>query len=184
MDRNPRIFISHASEDKERFVNEFALSLRNKGVDAWLDKWEIKPGDSLVDKIFEEGIGECTAFIIILSKNSVNKKWVNEELNSAVIQRIEKSTKIIPIKIDENINIPTSINHLFRVNINDLNHYSKDFEDIINIIYGIDKKPTLGETPRYLTDLYKVSGFNQIDSLVFKATGDVMLEMDSRWRNL
>ena len=46
MDKNPKVFISHASDDKERFVKKFALKLRNKGVDAWLDRWEIKPGDS------------------------------------------------------------------------------------------------------------------------------------------
>ena len=141
MDKNPKVFISHASEDKERFVKRFALKLRNKGVDAWLDKWEIKPGDSLVDKIFEEGIGECSAFIIILSKNSVNKKWVKEELSSAVVRRIEKSTKIIPVKIDDNINIPTSINHLYRVNITNLDNYDNDFEDIYNTIYDVNQKP-------------------------------------------
>ena len=56
---NPKVFISHASEDKERFVMNFASKLRANGVDAWLDKWEMLPGDSLVDKIFEEGIKEA-----------------------------------------------------------------------------------------------------------------------------
>ena len=47
----PKIFLSHASEDKDRFVVEFARRLRENGVDAWLDQWEMKPGDSLVDMI-------------------------------------------------------------------------------------------------------------------------------------
>ena len=62
---NPKVFISHAREDKERFVIDFASKLRANGVDAWLDKWEMLPGDSLVDKIFEEGIKEADSFIII-----------------------------------------------------------------------------------------------------------------------
>jgi histidyl-tRNA synthetase len=70
---NPKVFISHASEDKERFVLDFATKLRNTGIDAWLDKWEMLPGDSLVDKIFEEGIKNASAFIVVLSSNSVNK---------------------------------------------------------------------------------------------------------------
>ena len=49
----PKVFVSHASEDKDRFVVEFARRLRENGVNAWLDQWEMKPGDSLVDKIFE-----------------------------------------------------------------------------------------------------------------------------------
>ena len=36
---NPKVFVSHASEDKDRFVNTFATKLRENGVDAWLDKW-------------------------------------------------------------------------------------------------------------------------------------------------
>lgn len=57
----PRVFVSHASEDKERFVNGFATRLRANGVDAWLDKWEMLPGDSLVGKIFEEGLKDAQA---------------------------------------------------------------------------------------------------------------------------
>jgi hypothetical protein len=42
----PRVFVSHASEDKDRFVLGFARRLRENGVDAWLDQWEMKPGDT------------------------------------------------------------------------------------------------------------------------------------------
>lgn len=80
-----KVFISHASEDKERFVTEFAIRLREKGVDVWLDKWEMLPGDSLVEKIFEEGLKEADAVIIVLSQFSVDKPWVLEELNVSVI---------------------------------------------------------------------------------------------------
>jgi len=102
---NPKVFISHASEDKERFVLEFSTKLREKGVDAWLDKWEMLPGDSLVDKIFEEGIKEADSFIIILSNNSITKPWVREELNASFIKRINKNCKIIPVVLD-NCNVP------------------------------------------------------------------------------
>jgi len=60
---NPKVFISHASEDKDRFVLAFAEKLRARGIDAWLDKWEMYPGDSLVEKIFEEGIKQAQAII-------------------------------------------------------------------------------------------------------------------------
>jgi hypothetical protein len=81
---NPKAFISHASEDKDRFVIEFSTKLRGKGVDAWLDKWEMQPGDSLVDKIFEEGIKYADVFVIILSHNSVNKPWIKVDATISV----------------------------------------------------------------------------------------------------
>ena len=84
---NPKVFVSHAGEDKERFVLDFATKLRSKGIDAWVDKWEMYPGDSLVDKIFEEGIKNAQAVIVVLSKYSVDKPWVREELNASAVRR-------------------------------------------------------------------------------------------------
>jgi hypothetical protein len=37
----PKAFISHAGEDKERIVLEFASELLSNGVQVWLDKWEL-----------------------------------------------------------------------------------------------------------------------------------------------
>jgi len=34
----------------------------------------MNPGDSLIDKIFTEGLGACDAMIVVLSKNSIDRK--------------------------------------------------------------------------------------------------------------
>lgn len=52
-----RVFISHSSKDKPA-VEKLARALRAKGIDAWLDKWEIAPGDDIVARI-NEGLEEC-----------------------------------------------------------------------------------------------------------------------------
>src|SRR5688500_2817852 len=101
----PKVFISHASEDKDRFVLQFAQRLRQNGIDAWLDKWEMLPGDSLVNKIFDEGIKDASAVIVVLSQFSVEKPWIREELNAAFIKRIDYGIKLIPVVID-NCEIP------------------------------------------------------------------------------
>jgi hypothetical protein len=75
-----RVFISHASEDKERFVLPFARELRAEGVDAWVDQWEMLPGDSLARKIFTEGLDKADAVVVVLSRVSITKAWVAEEL--------------------------------------------------------------------------------------------------------
>ncbi len=38
--KNPRVFISHASDDNDSFVISFAKRLLEQGVDAWVDKWK------------------------------------------------------------------------------------------------------------------------------------------------
>jgi len=78
-----------------------AARLRAKGIDAWVDRWEMLPGDSLVEKIFEDGIKNAQAVIVVLSHNSVNKKWVREELNAAFVKRINSGSRLIPVIIDD-----------------------------------------------------------------------------------
>src|SRR2546423_5840391 len=119
---NPKVFVSHASEDKERFVLDFATKLRAKGIDAWLDKWEILPGDSLIDKIFEEGIKTAQAVIVVLSKYSVNKPWVKEELNAAVVKKINGISKLIPVVIDD-CEVPEALRSTVWVRIGDLSNF-------------------------------------------------------------
>ena len=101
MSENPKVFISHASEDKGRFVLSFAQRLREKGVNAWVDAWEMLPGDSLVDKIFNEGLRPADAVVVVLSDASVTKPWVQKELNTAVVKNIEDRTRLIPVRLDD-----------------------------------------------------------------------------------
>lgn len=45
----PKVFISysHDSQEHKKWVLEFATRLRNSGVDAILDQWELQPGDDI-----------------------------------------------------------------------------------------------------------------------------------------
>lgn len=174
--KNPQVFVCHASEDKERFVLLFATKLRGKGIDAWLDKWEMNLGSSLVDKIFEEGIGHTQAFIIVLSKFSVNKPWVREELNAAVVKRIEKGTKIIPVVIDD-CDIPEALKSTLWVRIKDLNNYENELEGIVNAIYEHIDKPALGNPPIYAqTVVDKIYGLTKTDTIIFKLACEKAIE--------
>jgi len=180
--KSPKVFICHAKEDKERFVLDFAKKLREKGIDAWLDEWEMKPGDSLVDKIFEEGIKECDMFMVILSEDSINKRWVRDELNSAIVQRIEKSTKIIPVIIDENVEVPTSLKHIIWVKIQNLSDYKEEFRKILSAIYDEIEKPSIGGKPAFTNDIDIIPGLNKIDSIVLKIAGDIVYQKDDYCR--
>lgn len=45
------VFISHASEDKESFVEPLANALEKAGLNIWYDRFKLKLGDSLREKI-------------------------------------------------------------------------------------------------------------------------------------
>ncbi len=179
MEKPKRVFISHASEDKDRFVLDFAKQLRVKGIDAWIDKWEMNPGDKLVDKIFNEGFNDVDAFIIVLSQFSIIKKWVKEELETAVVQRIEKNTKLIPVIIDKNIKIPEVLKSTIWMEIKDLNQYENDLNLIVNSIYGIYNKPPLGTPPKHITkEIYPIEGLTKIDTIILKEICKIAMEQN------
>ncbi len=174
----PKVFVSHASEDKQRFVLRFAEALRSKGIDAWVDKWEILPGDSLVDKIFEEGLKNATAVIIVLSKNSVDKPWVREELNASVVQKIANKTKIIPVVIDE-CEIPAALKSTVWERIRDLEHFQAELDRIVSAIFENRTRPPLGAPPAYLIQpVITIPGLTDLDNLVFKAVCEEVLGRD------
>ena len=175
----PKVFISHASEDKDRFVVEFAKRLRNVGIDAWLDKWEIQLGDSLVDKIFEEGLKEASAVLIILSNTSVNKPWVKEELNASFIAKVQKGTKLIPVLIDD-CEVPEALKSTAWEKITDFNNYNTSFDKITSSIFDQNSKPKLGKPPSFVSMIFEslndVEGLLPIDNFVLKKSCEYILK--------
>ncbi|NHV31740.1 toll/interleukin-1 receptor domain-containing protein [Burkholderia sp. D-99] len=166
----PKVFVSHASEDKDRFVIPFATALRGKGVDAWVDKWEMLPGDSLVDKIFEEGLKEAAAVLIVISPVSISKPWVREELNAAVVKRIEKGTKLIPIVL-ESCAVPGALKSLVWESVKDVGDFQHCLSRVVDAVFGFTEKPPIGEPPAYVsnTTLSQISGLSFSDSFVLAA---------------
>lgn len=145
-----KAFISHATEDKERFVEPFATALREKGIDAWVDKWEIRAGDSLVHRIFDEGIPRADAIVVVLSHVSVGKPWVTEELHASVVRRIttERKTRLIPIVLDEDVDVPSALKHLLWVSVPRVG-LDGAVQQVVNNLYGVDQKPPLGAPPAF-----------------------------------
>lgn len=175
----PKVFVSHASEDKKRFVENFATKLRGKGIDAWLDKWEMLPGDSLVDKIFEEGIKNAQAIIVVISKNSIKKPWVREELNSSMVKKINTGSKLIPVIIDD-CEVPECLQSTVWQSIKDINKYDEELDKIVMSIFGQNNKPPIGKPPTYVnTVIDQFQGLTKVDSIIFKAACDNAIKRNS-----
>lgn len=156
-----KVFLSYSSEDKA-FAVKFAEDLQRQSVDLWFDHWEINAGDSLVQKIFFEGLAHCDVFLVLLSKNSVKSKWVKEELDTAIIRKIEGATRIIPIII-EKCDMPVPLKPLKWVNLTE--NYETGIREIIKSIFNVSEKPPLGKIPSYISELKKsVGGLSRIAS--------------------
>lgn len=167
--RAPKVFISHASEDKERFVLSFATELRTAGVDSWVDEWEILPGDSIVRKIFSEGIDGADAIVVVLSRVSVRKSWVQEELDAAVVQRITKETRLIPVVLDGLTpeEVPVPLRHLLWIRA-DQSDVGGAAGRVVDAVFEVNRRPLLQAAPAYVQALGTFEGLGAVDSLVLR----------------
>jgi hypothetical protein len=74
-------FISHATEDKRSVAEPLARLLTSAGLDIWLDKYQLRVGDSLREKI-DEGLAQSRHGVVVLSKAFFSKRWPRDELNA------------------------------------------------------------------------------------------------------
>jgi predicted nucleotide-binding protein len=79
MTKIPHAFLCYGIEDMA-LAEKLALAMQSHGIETWWDKWCIRPGDSLRQKV-EEGLGNCTHFIALLTPTSINnpgltRKWM------------------------------------------------------------------------------------------------------------
>jgi hypothetical protein len=116
-----QIFISYAHQDSN-FVDKLVSSLEKYSkMEITYDKKILTPGDSLFD-IFT-AIEQCDFFLVVISKNSIQSKWVKQELSTAFIRRIQVGNiTIIPL-ITDDAKIPPAISDTiyvdFRENFNE-----------------------------------------------------------------
>lgn len=134
-----KCFLSHNSKDKLA-AEKIGRLLLNNGIDVWFDKWEIYAGESLTTKI-EEGIKECSSFVILLSEKSVKAKWVKEELKIAIQRRLsEPDFILIPILLEQ-CEIPSFLKDY--VYINWKTNENNPEESLLRALKRVSDKPEL-----------------------------------------
>ena len=87
-------FVSHASEDKESFVNDLVDALRTHGLRIWYDAYELKIGDSLRESI-DRGLLSSQYGIVILSPSFFAKDWPKNELEGLIARQSIDGVKVI-----------------------------------------------------------------------------------------
>jgi hypothetical protein len=94
------VFISYSQRDSD-FVDTLARNLVRNRHHIWMDRWELKVGDSLIEKIQSALVGS-SAVLVILSKNSVESEWCKKELNATLMRELdERKALLLPCVIDD-----------------------------------------------------------------------------------
>jgi class 3 adenylate cyclase len=105
-----RAFLCHASEDKEQ-VGELYEKLRRDGIQAWLDKKDIKGGEEW-KLVIEDSVRSSHVVLVCISSRSINKEgYLQKEIRCVLDVADEKpegAIYVIPVRL-ENCDIPRQL---------------------------------------------------------------------------
>ncbi len=96
-----KLFISHSSKD-DAFVRELRVVLADHGQPGWIDSRELRGGDPLWPEI-QSAIDEATAFVVVVSVDALQSKWVGMELIHALEVRKQRGKgmfQVIPLSLN------------------------------------------------------------------------------------
>lgn len=133
----PRVFLSYASEDLP-MAERLARDIAQEGIEIFFAEWAIVPGDSIRSRI-DQGLQDCTHFIVLLTAISITKAWVKTEIDAAFMRQVEKTSRFIPLRMGLS---PASLPPLLRsLNSPQIDDYDRDLRSLVGHIRGITAKP-------------------------------------------
>lgn len=154
----PRAFISysHDSAEHKQWVLNFATTLRNRGIDAVLDQWDLKPGDDLPH--FMETQLESAEFILMICtekyivKANEGEGGVGYEkmiITSNLLSKID-SNKIIPIiRQTGTNNRPTFLKTKLYIDFSNDQDVEYHLDELLRVLLNapLYEKPPIGTNP-------------------------------------
>lgn len=155
----PSVFISysHDSETHKAWVLRLAIDLRERGVDATLDQWELVPGQD-VAAFMQKGILQADRVLLVCSSTYVSKAEAGtggvgfERLivTGEVVQNID-TRKFIPLVRGNAAEprVPRFLGPRLYIDFNDDAAYEAKREELLRELLGapLAVKPPLGTNP-------------------------------------
>ncbi len=154
----PRVFVSysHDSAEHKSWVLDFATTLRNRGVDAILDQWDLRPGDDL-PHFMETELAKCDYVIMVCTETYVNKANAGEGgvgyekmiITSSLLKNID-SNKIIPVvRQAGSANTPTFLGTKIYINFSHDDDVEYSLDELLRALLDapLFEKPEIGGNP-------------------------------------
>ena len=154
----PKLFISYSHDTLEhkKWVLDLATRLRNNGIDAILDQWELSPGDDL-PHFMETNLSSSNYIIIICTQKYVDKAnqgkggvgYEKMIITSSLMSQIDES-KIIPIiRQNGTFNVPTFLKTKLFIDFSKNDDFEYNIDELIRKAHKtpIFKKPEIGNNP-------------------------------------
>lgn len=173
----PRVFISysHDSQEHKKWVLDLATRLRNTGIDAILDQWELTPGAD-IPHFMETQLATANYILMICTDKYVDKANLGvggvgyeKMMITAELMKSIESTKIIPIiKQYGTRNVPTFLQSKYSINLSNADSFEFYYDELIRKFHGapLYEKPEIGNNP-----------FTPVKELIIDKTNDEIKEV-------
>lgn len=161
MNKEPLIFISYSWEDEEHndWVRKFTDKLLENGIEAKLDQYDVELGDRL-PLFMEEGVSKSD-YVLIVCTPTYKKKADSREsgvgyeghIISDELLSKKNERKFIPIlrKGNAEDSIPCFLKGKLYIDFSTEEKYTDSFEILVDNIYGVNKKPSIGAKPKRIS---------------------------------
>lgn len=113
--KTPRVFLSYSYQDQEKACL-IADKLQELGVNVFHDQFGFDIGESFVNRLYKE-IESSDFFLLLLSKNSIESRWVAKELDYAISKTLHfRDITIVPLLLSP-AKIPNSLKDRVRFDL-------------------------------------------------------------------
>jgi DNA-binding response OmpR family regulator len=130
--KKPSIFVSYSHADVA-FVDGLVSDLSSSGHDIWIDRAELKIGESLINRI-SQAVMAVDYVLAILSKSSIRSPWVSHELKLAMSREISgKRIIVLPVLVDD-VGLPDYLCDKYYADFRDPNAYDAELAKILHAV--------------------------------------------------
>ncbi len=88
------VFVSHANDNKQAFVDSLSAGLNRLGIKVWYDSSVLDWGDDWKAKIVE-GLAKSRFGIVVLSPQFIDREWTTKELQELLNRQNERHEKVV-----------------------------------------------------------------------------------------
>lgn len=171
--KKTRVFISYAWEDEEtnNWVQEFANTLMNKGINVKFDRNDLTYGDS-ISKFIDNNIEQADYIIVICTKKYKEKSesrigGVGYEVNIIANQMMNDKKKIIPILREgsQETSIPLFLSGKYYIDFSSQENYSENLKKLVGFLKDGITESDNSTSNRNLNLLFPGSVYNEITIL-------------------
>ncbi|OAQ38240.1 hypothetical protein A5893_15705 [Pedobacter psychrophilus] len=154
----PKAFISysHDTQEHKKWALQLATRLRNNGIDAILDQFELQPGADL-PHFMETHLASANKILMICTDKYVAKAnkgqggvgYEKMIITSSLMKNID-ANKIIPIiKQSGTLEVPTFLRSKLYINFSKEDDFEFSYDELVRSIHNspLFEKPAIGNNP-------------------------------------